>query len=157
MICMQLSQGFPCEVACLRASLINGDEGTFSLVSADIARSCSQPVHWSSACSLQDRIRPRKGLSYWALAFVTGFPGSLLPFPQPIKRSPWCLPFCWDLPMALSWPFVFLGAPLRSESSTLGIHPEAELIELGMLIKWDFLIRHREGTWHGRRLSSIKK
>ena len=35
---MQLSQGFPCEVACLRASLINGGEGTFPLVSADIAR-----------------------------------------------------------------------------------------------------------------------
>lgn len=73
---MQLSQGFPWEVACLRASLINGDEGTFSLVSADIARSCSQQVHWS----LQDRIRLKKKLSHQTLPFVTGFPGSLLPF-----------------------------------------------------------------------------
>lgn len=157
MICMQLSHGFPCEVACLRASLINGDKGAFSLVSADIAGARSQPIHWSSACSLQDRIRPRKGLLYWALPFVPGFLGSQLPFPQPIKCSACSLPFCWDPPMALSWPFVFLVAPLSSESSTLGIHPEAELIELSMLIKWDFLIRHREGMWHARRLFSIQK
>lgn len=77
---MQLSQGFPGEVACLRASLINRNEGTFSLMSANIARSHSQQVHWSSACLLQDRIRPKKALSHWTLPFDTGFPGSLLPF-----------------------------------------------------------------------------
>lgn len=42
---MQLSHGFPGEVACLRASLINEDKGAFSLVSADIARAHSQPIH----------------------------------------------------------------------------------------------------------------
>lgn len=125
-----------------------------SLDSADIVTSHSQPFPDPQHHHLGTGQRKA-----WTPELLPLFQASqaACPSSQPMTGSLWCSPFCWDPPWALPCPFAFLVSPLSSESSPLGSHPGAELMALAMLIKWDFPIRHREGTWHGRGLFSIKK
>lgn len=145
MICVHLCQGFPCEEACLRMIPLTGDRGTapwILLALSDPAPSRSMILGTITLGQAQAKGR----LGPLSSSHCYRLPRQPSPLPQPVRGSLWCSPFCWDPPRALLCPFVFLVAPLSSESSTLGSHPEAELMELGMLIKWDFPIRHREGT-----------